>query len=118
MSNSINDKVFFTGQLSGAELYAWYALADVFVLPSSFEPFGAVVNEALVAGCFVIVSDNVGANSLINEDNGLIVKANSEAELQRALKTSLTKISSKRYTKTNKMPFQFDELLEVLENQL
>ena len=42
--NHLDTKVIFTGILSGFSLYAWYLLADVFVLPSQFEPFGAVVN--------------------------------------------------------------------------
>ena len=52
----LENKVILTGALSGKELYAWYYLAHRFVLPSTFEPFGAVVNEALVAGCYTIVS--------------------------------------------------------------
>ncbi len=36
----------FTGWLEGERLAAWYNLADVFVLPSLVEPFGAVVNDA------------------------------------------------------------------------
>jgi len=31
------------------------------VLPSSYEPFAVVVNEAMCCGCPVIVSDQVGA---------------------------------------------------------
>jgi glycosyltransferase involved in cell wall biosynthesis len=31
------------------------------VLPSEYEPFGVVVNEALLCGCPVVVSDRVGA---------------------------------------------------------
>jgi glycosyltransferase involved in cell wall biosynthesis len=83
--NHLDTKVIFTGILSGFSLYAWYLLADVFVLPSQFEPFGAVVNEALVAGCEVVVSDKVGANSLIEASNGIIFKSNDEQELVTAL---------------------------------
>ena len=38
-----------------------YRASDVFVLPSEYEPFGVVVNEAMLSGCAVIVSDQVGA---------------------------------------------------------
>ena len=31
------------------------------VIPSSYEPFGLVVNEAMLCGCPVIASDRVGA---------------------------------------------------------
>jgi glycosyltransferase involved in cell wall biosynthesis len=39
----------------------------------------------LVAGCEVVVSDKVGANSLIEASNGIIFKSNDEQELVTAL---------------------------------
>lgn len=63
----LNLDVIFPGRIEGEELNAWYNIADVFVLPSIFEPFGAVTNEALLAGCFSIVSTKAGSNCLINE---------------------------------------------------
>lgn len=41
--------------------------ADVLVLPSRHDGWGAVVNEALSMGLFVICSDHVGARYLINK---------------------------------------------------
>ena len=43
------------------ELAEYYCLADVFVLPSKFEQWGLVVNEALACYTPVIASDKVGA---------------------------------------------------------
>lgn len=74
--NQINN-VILTGRLTGENLYAWYYLANVFILPSKFEPFGAVVNEALVAGCYTIVSDKVGAAALIDKHNGMVIQISS-----------------------------------------
>ena len=45
----LNGKVILTGALYGDDLYAWYRIADYFVLPSSFEPFGAVVLHPVAA---------------------------------------------------------------------
>jgi glycosyltransferase involved in cell wall biosynthesis len=42
------------------ELPALYDLCDLFVLPSSYEPWGLVVNEVMNAGKAVIVSNRVG----------------------------------------------------------
>lgn len=53
--------VWFAGFRNQTEMPAIYAIADIFVLPSSFEPWGLVVNEAMNAGKPVIVSDKVGA---------------------------------------------------------
>jgi glycosyltransferase involved in cell wall biosynthesis len=54
-------RVRFAGFANQTELPGIYKASDVFVLPSSYEPFGLVVNEAMLCGCPVIVSDQVGA---------------------------------------------------------
>ncbi|HLI78047.1 MAG TPA: glycosyltransferase family 4 protein [Acidobacteriaceae bacterium] len=51
----------FLGFCNQSELPAFFALADVFVLPSRHEPWGLIVNEAMAAGCAVVVSSDVGA---------------------------------------------------------
>lgn len=67
----ISDKVFFVGRYEGVDLLAWYNIGSVFVLPSHYEPFGAVVNEALLSGCQVICSSKAGASTLIRKgENG------------------------------------------------
>lgn len=53
--------VIFTGMLEGEELYAWYNIADVHILASYQEAFGAVTNEALIAGCYSVVSKKAGS---------------------------------------------------------
>jgi glycosyltransferase involved in cell wall biosynthesis len=114
--NRLKTKVIFTGQLSGSDLYAWYRLADVFVLPSHFEPFGAVVNEALVAGCKVVVSDQVGANSLIDASNGIVFKSNDEQGLVNALKKveNLLPQLPRGNVRPSKMTFSFEDVFVQL----
>jgi len=50
----------FAGFKNQSELPALYDLCDVFVIPSTYEPFGLVVNEVMNAGRPVIASDRVG----------------------------------------------------------
>ncbi|WP_448562187.1 glycosyltransferase [Trichothermofontia sp.] len=57
----MDDRVKFLGFVNQSSLPEVYTSADLFVLPSAFEPFGVVVNEAMLCGCPVIVSDQVGA---------------------------------------------------------
>jgi len=57
----IAERVRFLGFANQSELPAVYRACDVLVLPSEYEPFGLVVNEAMLCGCAVIVSDRVGA---------------------------------------------------------
>jgi glycosyltransferase involved in cell wall biosynthesis len=57
------DGVRFAGFRNQSELPGLFALADVFVLPSRHEPWGLIVNEAMAAGCAVVLSDEVGAGA-------------------------------------------------------
>ena len=60
-SLGIEPRVRFLGFANQTQLPAIYKAADVMVLPSEYEPFAVVVNEAMCCGCPVIVSDRVGA---------------------------------------------------------
>ena len=66
------EKVLLPGRFDGDELYAWYVCASGFVLPSIYEPYGAVVNESLIFGTKVLCSKYAGSSNLIHSDNGLI----------------------------------------------
>ena len=57
----ISGRVRFLGFLNQSQLPSVYAASDLMVLPSEYEPFGVVVNEAFCCGCPVIASDRVGA---------------------------------------------------------
>jgi glycosyltransferase involved in cell wall biosynthesis len=57
----IKSRVRFLGFVNQSHLPAIYTSADLMVLPSEYEPFGVVVNEAMLCGCAVIASDRVGA---------------------------------------------------------
>ncbi len=52
--------VHFPGLKSSRELLPFYAHAGCFVLPSTREPWGLVVNEAMAAGLPVLVSERCG----------------------------------------------------------
>jgi glycosyltransferase involved in cell wall biosynthesis len=52
--------VTFAGFVQPADLPEWYAVCDVLVFPTHGDPNGLVVEEALAAGCPVIVSDAAG----------------------------------------------------------
>lgn len=82
LAHDVGEDVIFTGRLEGLPLYAWYNVADCFVLPSTQESFGAVTNEALVAGCKCLVSKLAGSQCLIeNGRNGHTFDPHNEDEL-------------------------------------
>jgi glycosyltransferase involved in cell wall biosynthesis len=57
----VQQRVRFLGFVNQSQLPALYTSADLMVLPSSYEPFAVVVNEAMCCQCPVVVSDQVGA---------------------------------------------------------
>jgi len=80
-----------TGRLAGNDLLNAYAAADVFVLPSLFEPWGLVVNEAMAAGLPVIASARAGCtDDLVKEgQTGHTVPAGDVAALASIMQTLL-----------------------------
>ncbi|SIO55305.1 Glycosyltransferase involved in cell wall bisynthesis [Singulisphaera sp. GP187] len=81
------NNVRITGFLNQSELPRYYALADALVLPSSYEPWGLVVNEAMNFGLPVVVSDRLGsAPDLVREgENGFVVPCGDVPALARRL---------------------------------
>lgn len=106
---NITDQVIFAGYYSGTALYAWYDLANFFILPSRYEPFGAVVNEALVYGCPVVASKYIGALDFITSSNGVIFDPLDENNFIEILNNACIQyqgdISKQR---NNLMPYSFD----------
>lgn len=80
-----------TGRLAGNQLLDIYGLADVFVLPSRFEPWGLVVNEAMAAALPVIATERVGCvdDLVVDGETGLLVAAEAPAALAAAMQQLL-----------------------------
>lgn len=81
-NNQIPD-VTFAGYIVFPDIIKYYKASDIFVLPSTYEPWGLVVNEAMIMGLPVIVSSEVGCRSDLIEDgqNGFVFESNSKADL-------------------------------------
>jgi len=73
----------FAGFVNQSELPKYYAMCDAFVLPSVYEPRGAVINEAMSAGLPVVVTDRCGSiGDIVQEnDNAFIYPAGDAAAL-------------------------------------
>lgn len=82
----LSARVVVHGPLSKEEVAGMYAGADVFVLPSTREPYGTVLGEAMGAGLPVV---GVNAGNLphlaTNEVEGLILPVDDAEALARAL---------------------------------
>lgn len=110
---NIHNKVIFAGFYSGVDLYAWYDLANFFILPSRYEPFGAVVNEALVYGCPVIASKYIGAVDFITQNNGKLFDPLNEKEFITTLQSICKKYKTIPMSKINLMPCTFNEYVSA-----
>jgi glycosyltransferase involved in cell wall biosynthesis len=82
-------RVQYEGFQAPESLPAYFAQADVFVLPSRHDGWGVVVNQALATGLPIITSDAVGAglDYVGNGINGVRVQAGSVDDLYEAMKT-------------------------------
>lgn len=81
-------RVVWTGFLDDqVTVSALYRSSDVLVLPSDYEPWALVINEAAAAGLAILASDVVGAAAELIEPglNGYRFKAGSLEELTRYL---------------------------------
>lgn len=65
----ILEQVNFLGSIPNAEIFSHIAAADLLILPSRWDGWGAVINEAMIAGTPVVVSDACGAASLVASRN-------------------------------------------------
>ena len=61
----LNDKIYFTGYLNSKQVQKMYKCADVAVFTSTYEPFGIVALEAMLAGVPTVVSDVGGLDEIV-----------------------------------------------------
>ncbi|MEA2570933.1 MAG: hypothetical protein QOI24_2934 [Acidobacteriota bacterium] len=87
--HALGDGVRFIGFVNQRDIPKHYAMADVFVLPSTYEPRGAVLNEAMACGLPVVVTDRCGSlgDIVLENDNAFVYPAGDTAALAHHLDT-------------------------------
>lgn len=85
------EDIYFEGYITFPKNVIYYKMADIFVLPSEYEPWGLVVNEAIIMGLPVVVSSHVGCREdlIQNGKNGYIFENNDREDLTRCLQQTL-----------------------------
>ena len=124
LADGLQLNILFTGRLEGDALFAWYVLADVFVLASVQEAFGAVTNEALLAGCKVLVSRKAGSSCLVREGvNGFTFEPTDVDTLAQLMQIVSAKKENREgenkkregdFLKPNRMLVSFSECMDRL----
>lgn len=72
-SRGIEDRLILAGYQK--EVASYYRAADVFLFPTSYEPFGMAILEAMASGLPSIVSRSAGAAELIvNGESGFLLQ--------------------------------------------
>lgn len=119
-AKSVNKEIIFTGRFDGDDLFAWYNLASVFILASYLEPFGAVTNEALLAGCRVVISDKAGSACLVGVNNGELVNPEDVHNIAAAIdnQMALSSVPDMILPRKSLMTISFDERIDNLVNCL
>jgi UDP-glucose:(heptosyl)LPS alpha-1,3-glucosyltransferase len=75
----VSQQIIFVGPSS--KIAQCYAASDMFIFPSSYEPFGLVILEAMASGLPVVFSKGAGAAELIEDGmDGLLIKDVSDIE--------------------------------------
>lgn len=82
--HSVEDRVHFTGYLSGAEKSQAYHASELLVIPSRQEAMSLVVLEAGITGTPVLITDRCGFEQISGINGGLVVEA-SEIGIENGL---------------------------------
>lgn len=91
--------IIFTGFLKKEELYEFYSISDIGVIPSRHEEFGFVAIEMMMNGLPLVVSDSTGLNEIIsNRENGFTTMIYIEP---KQMKKSVLNLSNKIYILIN-----------------
>lgn len=116
-SHNATNYVRKIGRREGDELKSWFYAAQVLVVPSIREPFGAVANEALLCGNNVMISSIAGSRCLINDENGEVIDI-SAGTIDFSKMNNRVPLLSKDYinNKKNKMLVQYREYIVDLVN--
>ena len=91
-------RTVFTGLLTGDDLAAAYASADLFVFPSTTETLGMAMIEALASGLPVIAARTGAILEVVSEGvNGLLYEPGSDEELVAAVRRLLGDDTMRRF---------------------
>jgi len=96
------DKLQLINNIPQKALVEWYNIADVFIFPSLYEPFGLGLVEAMACGLPSIATNTWGPNEIIDEGvNGFLINKKSPKEIAEKIKYLYDKPVKRREMQVN-----------------
>jgi len=94
--NDIEEFVLLPGFIDHNEIVKFYAISNIFILPSTSEPWGLVVNEAMNCELPIIVSEKCGCQPDLVESgvNGYVIDPNDLIGITDILQQLMIKANS------------------------
>jgi glycosyltransferase involved in cell wall biosynthesis len=86
----ISGIVDFLGRLSREDMQKEMQQANCFVLPTRYEAFGAVLIEAMATGLPVIATRSGGPDTIVTEENGLLIDTENVDQLAGAMEQMIS----------------------------
>jgi glycosyltransferase involved in cell wall biosynthesis len=108
------DRVIMPGLISREEIGRLFASSDLLLLPSTYESYGVVIQEAMMFGCSCIVSDVVGSGHdlLKNNQVGKIFSTGDMVAFENAIAEMIEVIRTDR-----SLPFRVQQVVAELSVQ-
>ena len=115
---NVEDRIHFLGSISNVE--KWYQLSELFVLPTSYDPFSNSCLESLACGCPVITTSSNGASECVSKSNGMIINTPNELTEDHVIAWILDNIPMHRHLISQSVsPFtserEISKYLEILK---
>lgn len=107
----INDKVVFTGPRLDVDDF--YAISDIFIFPTHYDPFSNVILEAMNFGTVVFTTINNGASEILDKD--FIIKNQNDLKVISLIDTLLI---DKKYLDSEKIKNKKISKKYSIENNL
>lgn len=82
---NLEKHIKFEGVVTHDKVSSYYEKSDVFVFPSKFDGWGAVLNEAISFELPIISTDETSSSYTLVKDNGFIIKAGKIKELRKSM---------------------------------
>jgi glycosyltransferase involved in cell wall biosynthesis len=127
--NNLGKIVKFYTSVKSVNVYKCFTKANLFILPSTKEPWGLVINESIYYGVPVLCSSSVGAakDLIVNNKNGYLMKTNSPIEISKFIEKIIynshfnnasNKFFGKNYLEKKKYSFEHtkNQLVKLVDN--